>query len=137
MFSHDALCHVPFEGIEAYATSLRPKLRPGAHCFWTIADYAKCHRFIDARASVAPAPESQIGRRWPRELIARVALQFEDHQPERCRNHIEAPERPERSHWYDAGTERTVEILERLSYRVMEADVEVDPRPPKVHFVRP
>lgn len=136
MFSYDTLCHVPFEGIEAYATSLRSKLRPGAQCFWMVADFAKYRSFIEQRPSVAPALESQIGRPWLRRLISRVARQVEDRQLEKYRRFIETPEGPEGSWWYDAGTERTVEMLTRLGYHVVEADVEADPRSPIVHFVR-
>ena len=137
MFSYDALCHVPFDGIEAYAAALLPKLRSGAQCFWMVADYAKYARFIEEHASVAPALESQIGRRWLRKLISRVARQVEDRQLEKYRAHIEEPEGPEGSWWYDAGTERTAEMLTRLGYRVVEADVGADPRSPIIHFVRP
>jgi Methyltransferase domain len=136
VFSYDTLCHVPFEGVEAYATSLRSKLRAGAHCFWMVADYAKYRRFIEERPSVAPALESQIGRPWLRHLISRVARHVEDRQLETYRRHIEAAEGPDGSWWYDAGTDRTIEMLTRLGYRVLEADVEADPRSPIIHFVR-
>lgn len=137
VFSYDALCHVPFEGLEAYAGSLFTKLKPGAQCFWMVADYAKYRRFIDERGSVAPTLEKEIGRRWLRGLVSRVARRVEDRQLERFRSHIDAPEGPEGSWWYDAGTARTVEMLEGVGYRVVEADVEADPRSPIVHFVRP
>jgi hypothetical protein len=136
VFSYDVLCHVPFEGIEAYATALLPKLRPGAQCFWMVADYAKYRRFIAERPSVAPALTSQIGRRWLKWLLVRTAHRVEDRQLEPYRRHIDAPEGPEGSWWYDAGTDRTVEMLERLGYSIVEADVGIDPRSPIIHFVR-
>jgi Methyltransferase domain len=137
VFSYDVLCHVPFDGIEAYATALLPKLRSRAHCFWMVADYAKYRRFIAERPSVAPALTSQIGRPWLRRAVERVTNHVEDRQLEKYRRHIELPEGPEGSWWYDAGTERTVAMLERVGYRVLDPDVEVDPRSPIVHFVRP
>lgn len=136
-FSYDALCHVPFEGIEAYASALLSKLRKGAHVFWMVADYAKYKRFISDRRSVAPTFTSQIGRPWLRRLVARVADHVEARELDRYRRHIELPEGPDGSWWYDAGTERTVAMLERLGYRIVEADVGVDPRSPIIHFVRP
>jgi len=41
MFSFGCLCHVSLEGITAYAQNLFGKLKPGANCFWMIADYAQ------------------------------------------------------------------------------------------------
>lgn len=38
MFSFGCLCHVPFDGIVAYAENLYPKLKTGAACFWMISD---------------------------------------------------------------------------------------------------
>jgi hypothetical protein len=136
-FSYDALCHVPFDGIEAYATSLLDKFRPGAHAFWMLADFAKYRHFVDERRSVAPALVGQIGRRWLRVLLERVSRQVEDANLERHRRHIEQPEGPGGNWWYDAGTERTATMLEKLGYRVVDPDVGVDPRSPIVHFVRP
>jgi Methyltransferase domain len=137
VFSYDVLCHVPFSGIEAYASALLPKLRSGAHCFWMVSDYAKYRRFISNRPSVTPALTSQVGRPWLHRLIARVARQVEDRQLERFQRHIDLPEGPEGSWWYDAGTAETVAMLENTGYRVVEADVGIDPRSPIVHFVRP
>ncbi len=137
MFSYGTLCHIPFEGIEAYAAALWPKLRSGANCFWMVADYEKYRRFIEERPSVAPALVSQIGRPWLRRLISRVASQVEERQLDKYRAHIAAPEGPDGSWWYDAGTSRTVAMLKDIGYRVIEPDVGVDPRSPIVHFVRP
>lgn len=137
VFSYDALCHVPFAGIEAYAESLHAKLRPGARGFWMVADYAKYRRFIDERPSVAPELPSQVGRRPLRWLLERVAQQVEDRQLQPYRAHIDAPEGPGGSWWYDAGASRTAEMLERHGYRVVTEDIDADPRSPILHFVRP
>jgi Methyltransferase domain len=137
MFSYDALCHVPFDGIAAYADSLLQKLRPGAHCFWMVADYAKYKRFIAARPSVSPALTSQVGRPWLRRLLQSLIDHVELRELDRYRRHIELPEGPEGSWWYDAGTERTAAMLEGTGYRVVELDVGIDPRSPIIHFVRP
>jgi hypothetical protein len=133
VFSYDALCHVPFEGIEAYAESLLPKLRPGAHAFWMVADYGKYRRFIAERKSVASVLTNQLGSPL-RGFVERIARKVEDVGLDRYRKHIDQPEGPEGSWWYDAGLDRTVAMLERVGYRVIEADVGVDPRSPIVHF---
>jgi hypothetical protein len=137
VFSYDALCHVPFSGIESYAQSLHAKLRPGSQCFWMVADYAKYRRFIAEPRSVARELTSQVGRPWLRQLIERVARRVEDRQLEKYRAHIDAPQGPEGSWWYDAGTTRTVEMLQDHGYRVVNPDVGVDPRSPVIHFARP
>ena len=134
VFSYDALCHVPFEGITAYATSLRSKLRPGAHAFWMVADFGKYRRFLDSPKSVADALVAEIGRPWVRRLVERVARHVEARRLERYRRHIELPQGPAGSWWYDAGAERTAEMLEALGYLVLETDVAVDPRSPIIHF---
>jgi hypothetical protein len=41
MFSFGTFCHIPQEGIIAYAENLSNKLRYGADCFWMIADRYK------------------------------------------------------------------------------------------------
>ena len=137
VFSYDALCHVPFDGIEAYAASLLRKLRPGAHAFWMVADFAKYRRFIAERPTVSPALTQEIARPWVRGLVERVARHVEDRRLARYRAFIDAPQGPEGSWWYDAGTTRTAEMLERHGYRVLDADVGIDPRSPILHFVRP
>jgi hypothetical protein len=137
VFSFDVLCHVPFEGIEAYAGALVPKLRSGAHCFWMVADYAKYRRFIADRQSVLPAFTSKIGRPWLRSLIERVAHRVESRELAPYLRHIELPEGLEGSGWFDAGIDQTTTMLEGLGYRVLEPDIGIDPRSPIVHFMRP
>lgn len=137
VFSYDALCHVPFEGIEAYAAALRPKLREGAHAFWMVADYAKYRRFIAERPSVSSSLLAEIGRPWVRRAIERVTRHVEDRRLRRYSDHIDAPEGAGGSWWYDAGADRTASMLEQLGYCVLEADVGVDPRSPILHFVKP
>lgn len=41
VFSMGTLCHIPFDGVEAYAKNMFDKLKPGANCFWMIADEKK------------------------------------------------------------------------------------------------
>ena len=135
-FSYDALCHVPFDGIEAYAEALLRKLRPGAHAFWMVADLDKYRRFVELHRSVAAALTSQIGRGWARRFVERIAARVEARQLDKYREFLEMHEGPEGNWWYHAGTDRTAEMLERVGYRVVDRDVGADPRSPIVHFVR-
>ena len=41
VFSFGCLCHVSFDGIQTYAANMFDKLKPGADCFWMIADRYK------------------------------------------------------------------------------------------------
>lgn len=41
MFSFNTLCHITFAGMSEYAKNLFKKLKPGANCFWMIADEKK------------------------------------------------------------------------------------------------
>ena len=41
MFSFGCLCHVSFDGVTEYAKNVFNKLKPGANCFWMIADEEK------------------------------------------------------------------------------------------------
>ena len=41
MFSYGCFCHVSFEGIQAYAENVHPKLKRNSNCFWMVADYDK------------------------------------------------------------------------------------------------
>lgn len=136
VFSYDTLCHVPFEGIEAYATALYGKMRPGAHGFWMVADREKYRDFIANRDSVASALTSEIGRRLVRRFVELVVHRVEDRQRAQHREHLAAPEGPEGNWWYWAGTERATAMLERVGYRVVDPDVGADPRSPILHFVR-
>ena len=41
VFSMGTLCHIPFEGVKAYAKNMFDKLQSKAECFWMIADEKK------------------------------------------------------------------------------------------------
>jgi len=53
MFSFGCLCHVSFPNIAAYAENLWAKLRPGAVCFWMVADYEQFERVSKRKISGA------------------------------------------------------------------------------------
>jgi hypothetical protein len=138
VFSFDTLCHVTFDGIEAYARNLYPKLRDGAHLFWMVADFDKYRAFVDARhrRSVAWPFVRLFGSRVYRRLLERQATEIDDRQAAKYERHIALPEGPEGSWWYAAGTQRTRDMLESIGYRIVDADVGADPRSPIVHFMK-
>jgi hypothetical protein len=138
VFSFDTLCHVTFDGIEAYARNLHPKLRDGAHLFWMVADFDKYRAFVADRhrRSVAWPFVRLFGNRLYRRLLERQAREVDDRLAARYEEFIALPEGPQGNWWYDAGTARTCEMLESVGYRVLDRDVGADPRSPIVHFVR-
>jgi hypothetical protein len=138
VFSFDTLCHVTFDGIEAYARHLLPKLRDGAHLFWMVADFDKYRAFIDDRhrRSVAWPFVRLFGNRAYRRLLERQAREIDDREAAKYRDFLALPEGPEGSWWYDAGADRTCEMLEAVGYQVVDRDVGADPRSPIVHFVK-
>ncbi len=138
VFSFDTLCHVTFDGIEAYARNLYPKLRAGAHLFWMVADFAKYRAFVDDRhrRSVAWPFVRLFGNRLYRRLLERQAREVYDRLAAKYESFLALPQGPTGNWWYDAGQERTCEMLERVGYRIVDGDVGADPRSPIVHFVK-
>jgi len=137
-FSYDALCHVSFEGITAYAKNLFPKLRAGANSFFMIADYEKYNTFLttldehSALATLLPknrmpwlkALWRPINRYYARRYGLRPLDVMEDDSP-----------RPGR--WYHAGMSRTCALLRGVGYEVLDEDVGTDFRSPIIHFAKP
>jgi hypothetical protein len=135
LFSYDTLCHVSFDGIEAYVRNLRPKLRSGAHAFVMVADFEKYRRFIEERdrRSVFSASLSYFSNPLLRRLLESKARKLNQNL---IRRYEEFMEQPEANGWFHAGVDRTCELLERYGYRVIDPDVEIDPKSPIVHFSR-
>ena len=135
LFSYDTLCHVSFDGIEAYVRNLRPKLRVGAHAFVMVADFDKYRRFVDERdsRSVFSAFVSYFSNPLVRRLLESKARKLNGNLIRRYEEFIQAPEA---NGWFHAGVDRTCELLERHGYRVIEPDVGLDPKSPIVHFSR-
>ena len=134
LFSFGCLCHVSFEGTTSYLDNLWPKLRPGAECFLMVADYEKLNRSGSDPGAILASRTAPPGRRGD---VIRAAwrLSGRDRLPwSRLRDGDEEP-RPGR--WYDTGTARLAEFLERRGYVVRDPDMGLTHRDPVVHFVRP
>ena len=132
LFSFGCLCHVSFEGITQYLTNLFRKLKPGANCFIMVADYDKYNR------AVRTWDQLNVCRTLPARLhtARRIydALLRKDRRPK-----LLAPDTddiPAPGRWYHAGSERTCELLQKLSYRVINSDMGVNHRDPVIHFTR-
>ncbi len=131
MFSFGCLCHVSFEGIEAYATHVFPKLRSGSHCFWLVSDYEKYNQAVSefpdlsVRNVIFRRPKKNFLKNWfinqrrPRSI------------PEDRHNS------PSPGRWYHAGVDRTCRMLESIGYAIVDPDVGTCHRDPILHFVKP
>jgi hypothetical protein len=131
LFSFGCLCHVSFEGIKAYMTSLHRKLRSGSHAFIMVADYEKYNsaiRRIDSLSLVRSLPRllRPAIRVWLG-LRRSGAPKLKDPDPDDI---------PNPGRWYDAGLERTCRMLRDLSYRIVDPDVGVNHRDPIIHFAK-
>jgi hypothetical protein len=137
-FSYDALCHVSFEGITAYAKNLFPKLRAGADCFFMVADYEKYNAFVaaldeySALATLLPKNKmpwlKALWRPVNRFYARRYGLRHLD---------VREDDTPRPGRWYHAGTGRTCALLRDVGYEVRDEDVGTDFRSPIIHFAKP
>ncbi|HEY8901186.1 MAG TPA: class I SAM-dependent methyltransferase [Chthoniobacterales bacterium] len=134
MFSFGCLCHVSFEGITAYARNLRPKLKPGAQCFWMVGDEEK---FNAANRDTSPEGwwDNVIPNRPRYALFKRLFLELASRH-RRGPVKLSASRKPSPGRWYHAGAQRTAEMLTELGYRVHAVDVGSCLRDPIVHFQR-
>ena len=137
MFSFGCLCHVSLEGITAYAQNLFGKLKPGANCFWMIADYAH----FNASGKLAHENHQRLvdhllpySRFWYfiRSLIAKHNAKHEKIAISPDINHAPSPGR-----WYDCDKDKVAHILESLGYQVLDKDVGTNLRDPILHFIKP
>lgn len=141
VFSYDALCHVSFAGIDAYARSLHRVMKQGAHGFLMVADYRKYNAFVDSlgrtNALVALLPK----RRYP--LVRSAGAQLI-----RCYSAWDARRRgihhlrgdedhfPRPGRWYHAGAAETSGLLRDVGFTVLDEDMGVDLASPIIHFRR-
>jgi len=138
LFSYDALCHVSFEGIAAYARNLFPKLRAGADGFFMVADYEKYNAFVaalddhSALAMLLPKNTMTWMKTLGRPLNRLFARRYGLHPLDLSENDAPRPGR-----WYHAGTARTCALLRNVGYEVLDEDVGTDFRSPIIHFRKP
>lgn len=135
VFSFGCLCHVSFDGITAYARNLRPKLKPGAHLFWMVGDYAKFNASL-RNADPGGLWDNVIPTRRRFALLRRAFLRIA-RSAQRPPIAANVNDRASPGRWYDAGAERTAAMLESLGYRVLDADIGTSLRDPILHFRHP
>jgi len=139
LFSFGCFCHVPFEGITAYAKNLFSKLKVGADAFWMVADYGKRN---------AIARDFKKYDVFARTLPPRVLKLLEFwNQRKQCK--ILGPDREEpldknndtqgnaAGRWYHSGAARTADMLRECGYEIVTEDVGLVPRDAIVHFRKP
>ena len=134
MFSFGCLCHISFEGITEYATNIFSKLKENTHCFWMVADKKKYADFLentgeyDVWQNLSPKRKSLTPVKYAFDAFSKVA------RP----THLLTLDvfNEGQGHWYDAGEERTCEMLEKIGYKVINSDVGTIPRDPIIHFMK-
>jgi len=138
VFSYDALCHVSFEGICAYAKNLFPKLQSGAHGFFMVADYEKYNAFVaaldDHSALATLLPKNRMA--WLKTFFAPINRYFARRYGLKPRD-LSEDDSPFPGRWYHAGTARTCAMLRDVGYDVLDEDVGTDFRSPVIHFRKP
>jgi hypothetical protein len=138
-FSYDALCHVSFDGISEYAKNLFPRMRSGAQGVWMVADYCKYNEFVTHQNRYNVLRSLLPRRKYPLLRMLLNLYLFPVNQwnawlhkiPLRDENEDELA-RPGR--WYNAGLQRTCEMLERNGFTIVQADMGFDFRSPLIRF---
>ena len=135
MFSFNCLCHVSFDGIRAYATNLYPKLKAGSNCFWMIADYNKYNSAVSNTELDLWKTLMPNGRRY-RPLTFLFTKMLERKNPVPIILKTDGHDDPVPGRWYDAGIERTCNMLQEIGYEIADPDVGTNLRDPIIHFVK-
>lgn len=141
VFSYDAMCHISFAGISAYARSLYRVMKPGAHAFLMVADYRKYNAFVDslgqtnALLALLPRRRYPLVRRAGAQLIGRYSAWDARRRGIRYRN-LHEDDAPRPGRWYDAGVARTSSVFRDVGFEVLDEDMGVDPASPMIHFQR-
>ena len=135
MFSFGCLCHVSFDGITQYADNVFDKLKPGANCFWMVADKTRYEQFrkyadhFDIWKQLSPTRRKlAVFRPFFNTFSKMMKPEF------MVKDDFEVKKQ---GHWYDAGVARTCEMLEKRGYKIIEQDVGTVPRDPVIHFIKP
>jgi SAM-dependent methyltransferase len=141
VFSYDALCHVSFAGISAYARSLYRVMRPGAHGFLMVADYRKYNAFVDSlgqrNALMVLLPEHRYPLvRRAGALLIRLYSSWDARRRGICHRSLDEDDAPRSGRWYHAGTSRTGDLFRDCGFEVLDEDMGVDPASPMIHFKR-
>jgi hypothetical protein len=137
LFSFGCLCHVSFDGITAYMKNIYDKLLPGAHCFIMVADYDKYNAAIARKdiyfAKMFSPKLAPFIKFYLKLTKSMKGNKYDFRYPYRDKNedNVISPGR-----WYHAGIERTCEMLESLSYEIIDKDVDVCLRDPIIHFIK-
>ncbi|MDR2531910.1 MAG: class I SAM-dependent methyltransferase [Oscillospiraceae bacterium] len=135
MFSFGCLCHVSFEGITQYAVNIYPKLKSGAHCFWLVADYEKYNYAVN-NLHLFNFEQTVIPKRR-RYFLFRLLLSLYTKRKRHKVLSMDEDNQPSSSgRWYNAGVLRTCAMLEKIGYKIIEPDVEVNMRDPIIHFIK-
>jgi cyclopropane fatty-acyl-phospholipid synthase-like methyltransferase len=144
LFSFGALCHISFAGITEYMKNLYSKLVDGGQCFIMVADYEKYNNAIRNinRLSVFRIIDSVKSRKYYKKYIYNFIKLFLEQLIIKTKCDLKPLKMPEddvarSGRWYNAGIEKTCDMLEKLGYKVIAPDMGVSNRDPIIHFCKP
>jgi len=138
MFSFGTLCHVSFDVMEEYAQNLYNKMRPGANCFWMIADYENYNEIMSNLDSYGII-RKLVPQRMPlRKSLGKFLSDYFFFRNSELKHRTEDIDpSPSPGRWYNAGTEKTCEMLKKFGYEILDDNVGTCPRDPIIHFQKP
>jgi hypothetical protein len=144
LFSFGVFCHLKPEMCEEYLGAMYRKMKRGSRAFLMVADfdkYERCRAEAD-RVSIGRFLNEQTRRVWlPAKTAYSLAWQYfrpkMDLPPvskDREKNLWNADGN---FGWYHWGLERACRAISGAGFTIVEPDVEVCPRDPVIHFVKP
>jgi hypothetical protein len=121
---------------EEYVQSLESKMKHGGRGFLMIADFDKYGRCLAnaEHLSIGRFLAEQTRKVWiPVKLVYALTWRFF-----RSRMDMEPiTESKERMEFYHWGTKRACEVLTSAGFEIVDADTQVCPRDPVIHFRKP
>jgi hypothetical protein len=143
-FSFGVFCHLTPAQCEQYVQALASKMRDGSRGFLMISDFDKYNRCLDSadqlslkklfrwqtRKALLPVGAAYL-LVWH---LCRPFLDLRRVDKDAERNLVQKNGLGGWHHW---GLDRACAALEKAGFEIVEADVEVNPRDPIVHFRKP
>jgi len=143
-FSFGTLCHVSFEGVSEYLRNIFPKLVSGSQCFIMVADYTKYNNAMEnfdrlnALRILETARSSNLIKKNARKAVACVLNKLMSSATKKNMRRFELqPSKDPQNGWYNAGVNRTCELISKIGYEVISPDIGAISRDPIIHFRKP
>jgi hypothetical protein len=135
-FSFGVFCHIPPEFSKQYMASLYRVMAPNSHGFLMVADFDKVNQ------AAANLNALSTRRALPGTLMLPLRLGYDLLAALRPQKNIQPinPESPVANgvgRWHHFGVDEVCAELERLGFSIADRDMDVNPRDPVIHFIKP